>query len=374
MSTEPELIKDDDATVISDDVEEQQAQPVVVAAKPVNKFYLWFAVGLVVTAGIFGLVFGITSQHSDDATAGSPALVTEDASGDAGATASTTDFQLTESMPHISAINLDNDEIVYIDGDTGCLNVISYTAGNNFEPLCGHFSKIRSVYIHDDSVIIAQSDTIEHYERSDSEWLRNPGGAKRTSIIKNSSPGFGKKTVFLQTYTQLVIASDENVYVYKRQNMNMWKLKKTFEMANFAVNDDQSTLAIYDSDSVTVFDLSLNRWYIVDDPITYNPSSPISSVQLSEDGVHIVSTPVDNMFTVSNVATGEFTRLIFESKIVGDAVYSVNSGCVVDAITGEYLSVDVQDADDVFDIKISDDRIVVLLEREGETMMDIYEK
>lgn len=378
MSPAPEHIKDD-ATVsdIVSDVEDHHEQeqpeqpPVTVTRKPFKKFYAWFAVGLVLVTLVFGLAFGLTSSKKKYRPPGN------EAAGELGIVDATLNYyQLAESIPHVSAINLDQDQIVYIDSENGCLHVINYGSDELFAPLCKRFIDVRSIAVAGTSAIIAQGSQIEHWHRSESnEWLHNEGGAKRTKIIYNKASGFGKKIAYLETISQLIVASDESVFVYRQQNGNKWKLEMTFDVTGFAVDEDQTTLALYDSNTITVYDIQVNRWYAIDGTIVYDEKPfPISSVKLSDNGVHVISKdPDSDKVTVYNLETDESKYVTFESKIVGDAVYSVHTGCIVDAVTGEYLSVAVKNADDVFDIKISEGRIVVLLEREGENMMEIYE-
>jgi hypothetical protein len=370
---DPDLIKDDDTVVTTENNVEGQ-QPV---ANSRNKQLIVFSILCFgILAGILSVVF-----VSDPVPLATPLVPP--------ASTAVLEYELIETLTPAGPVGLfstpSKDEVGYIDTETGCLNIVKFEDNDLMgsetdefvEPLCSEFLDVRSVTLRGDEAIVASGGRIKLYTFGSDVWFQQPGGEKSITMIHapGDSPNFGKKVAYFGTMTQLIVADDENVYLYRWIQGRKWVQDTSWTAIGFAVDPEETTLAVYDSKKVMVFDLTPQNWYMrLDEPTIYKSSAPISTVVVSNSGIHIVSQPSDGSVITNAVTKSSFKVANFATKVVGDAIYSIGSGCLVDITTGEYFQISVDDADNVFDVQVSKRRIVVQLERNGVKMVDIYEK
>ena len=380
-------MKDDDDTVTSStsDKEVQHAADAVTKTRK-NRFFMGVIGGIVVVvlALIMGLAFGLTKANQDPTSITGPVFQEEEPS-----TSEYHEYQLSESLAPVEAADLFYkgiwDEAGFIDED-GCVNVIHYENYDVYEPLCKDFNNdISSFQLKETDVIIAHGGLVETWtsiwntDVKAHTWEplpRSTTGDILNVISEPGVPGFGKKVYDIGMY--LIIASDQGVFSYsKPRSPDMpWIQNHHWESAiGFDVDLEETTLAVYDSSNITIYDLSADWWGDSYEPTLHTFFRPITTLAVSMHGnrVYVICDFGFKSFAIRDIFTDEMRFLDAPFKILGDVVYSTKSGSLFDIRSGTYLDIEVEDADDVFGIQVDGIHIAVLLERDGVKTVDFYE-
>ena len=381
-------MKDDDDTVTSStsDKEVQHAADAVTKTRK-NRFFMGVIGGIVVVvlALIMGLTFGLTKANQDPTSITGPVFQEEEPS-----TSEYHEYQLSESLAPVEAADLFYkgiwDEAGFIDED-GCVNVIHYENYDVYEPLCKDFNNdISSFQIKYTDVIIAHSGLVEIWTsiwNADAiahTWEPLPKsttGDILNVISKPGVPGFGKKVYDIGMY--LIIASDEGIFSYsKPRSPDMpWTQNHHWENAiGFDGDREQTNLAVYDDKTITIYDLSAAWWGESYEPTVHISPMEINSVAVSMHGarVYVISKSFEfnSVTMIHDLTSGQKKYFNHPHKHFDDIIYSIRSGSIFDIRSGSFLCVEVEDADDVFDIQADGICIAVLFERDGVKMVDFY--
>lgn len=382
IDTEEQQQAKDNETVVSETSEPPEESPGPISNNGSRKGRLIVLVicGIAVTALVVGLSVGLTKppplpRYAPTAFEGG---------GDNGL-----DYQLAQDVPNVGqAFYGDDEEMAYLDADTGCVSVFDYDSQETSKPLCNDFEDVRSVSVHDIYAVVAHGQRVEVWKETGADdWTPYPNQHKvvgddiqyaqvRNPHIKRSDPGFGKKTAMYQN--RVLIASDEHVYLFQKHGKTNWAQLGRWRAIGFDINVEQTTLAIYTATKVSVFDLS--HITLVDSMPTpkvhHFQNQRIANVVVSTDDVNVVveSDTYAMSFDITHLNAGYITELGVRAKIAGDAVVSVNTGCLIDIASGSYFSVEVEDADEVYDVSAAGDRLTVFLSRDGKSLVEIYEK
>lgn len=301
------------------------------------------------------------------------------------------EYSLYDGFAPVSAVSLfyrsegDLNQVGFID-EEGCFDLVYYQRMEDNKvasPLCNEYTKdIRSLEISENYSMIAHGNVVEvwHAEYSmevDARtWVEVPAGTGSNIISVPDVTGFGKKIERLSD-ERIIVASDEAVHYFEFSEESTWIEAKRWEgVIGFDVDPERTNLAIYNAEEITIYDLS-TRWHLQSyEPIVHKSPKKITSAAVSEHGtrVHIVTDHGYNTVTVMSLFASNIKGFNTPTKLVGDIVYSLHTGCMFNFRTGKYLSVTVEDIDDIFDVQIAGDRIAVLLERDGVKMVDVYKR
>jgi hypothetical protein len=372
-----------DETVNSETSYEEVTAPAVTKTRK-NCLFTGVVGGIVVLVLILGLTFGIKKPNQDPAI--EPSFQEEEPS---------TKYQRFESIFPVKAADVFYSgegalgQVGFIDED-GCVNVIHYDNDEVYERLCKDFGNdISSFQIKETDVIIAHGGLVEIWTTigvADTNaatmahtWEPLPistTGDILNVISEPSVPGFGKKVYDIGMY--LIIASDQGVFSYsKPRSPDMpWIQNHHWESAiGFDVDLEETTLAVYDSSNITIYDLSADWWGDSYEPTLHTFFRPITTLAVSMHGnrVYVICDFGFKSFAIRDIFTDEMRFLDAPFKILGDVVYSTKSGSLFDIRSGTYLDIEVEDADDVFGIQVDGIHIAVLLERDGVKTVDFYE-
>lgn len=370
-----EQVKDNE-TVVSESSNPEQLSP-----GPAGKSNQWLLVigaiaAMVVTALIVGLSVGLT--RPDPLPRLPPTMFETSDSG--------LDYQLTHDVSPVGqAFYGDDMELAFLDPDTGCVNMMTYGSQEMTTPLCQDFEDVHSVSVHDNYAVVAHGQRVEVWrESSNEEWAPYPDSSRvndedimyapvRNPHIKRSDPGFGKKTTMFQN--RVIIASDTHVYIFQKSGNRNWIQTNRWKAIGFDINVEQTTLAVYTATKVMVFELSgIGIEDSLPSPKAHNfRNQKIANVVVSTDDVNVL-VESDLSFDITHLNAGYITELGVHASVAGDAVVSLNTGCLIDIATGTYFSVEVEDADEVYEVSAAAGRLTVYLSRDGENLVEIYEK
>ena len=373
-----------DETVNSETSYEEVTAPAVTKTRK-NCLFTGVVGGIVVLVLILGLTFGIKKPNQDPAI--EPSFQEEEPS---------TKYQRFESIFPVKAADVFYSgegalgQVGFIDED-GCVNVIHYDNDEVYERLCKDFGNdISSFQIKETDVIIAHGGLVEIWTTigvADTNaatmahtWEPLPistTGDILNVISEPSVPGFGKKVYDIGMY--LIIASDEGIFSYsKPRSPDMpWTQNHHWENAiGFDGDREQTNLAVYDDKTITIYDLSAAWWGESYEPTVHISPMEINSVAVSMHGarVYVISKSFEfnSVTMIHDLTSGQKKYFNHPHKHFDDIIYSIRSGSIFDIRSGSFLCVEVEDADDVFDIQADGICIAVLFERDGVKMVDFY--
>eukprot|EP00545_Synedropsis_sp_CCMP1620_P007403 CAMPEP_0119011178 /NCGR_PEP_ID=MMETSP1176-20130426/5500_1 /TAXON_ID=265551 /ORGANISM="Synedropsis recta cf, Strain CCMP1620" /LENGTH=407 /DNA_ID=CAMNT_0006963957 /DNA_START=46 /DNA_END=1269 /DNA_ORIENTATION=+ len=398
-------VKDED-TIASETYDEESRQSGVVVANKKKQetrkknFLIAGVLGLVIVTGIILALVLVASDRRSE-----PAFAQDEPSS------LVFEYQLADTFAPVSAASLLyrgaatdrtssswDTQVGFVDDD-GCVDFVRYSTDDDQEetqvknqrPLCNDYNTkdVHSLHSSENYSVVAHGNSVEVWGFFSNPaypdittWAGIPtGGPGANVIFRPDIPGFGKKVQQLSE-DRLVVLSDEAVHSFKMseytENAYKWTESMRWEGAiGFDVDAERTTLAIYDTEKITVFDLEDADWYQDSyDPTVHFSPKEITSIAVSNRGtrIHVVTDHGFDVVTVISLLTDNIKGFNTPTILAGDIVYSVESGCMFNIRNGQYLSIQIKDIDDIFNVQVAGDRIMVLLERDGVKTVDIYEK